>query len=689
MKNLLFIIAVLVCACAFAQDWEWLNPLPTGFTLNGIAFRTEQECWAVGMCGAMLRSTDSGQNWQSVPSATYKDLADIVFVQALNGWAIGDSGTVLRTTDGGSTWSAINAETGGALHGVSFANESLGWVVGCDNNLPVIRHTTDGGLTWLEQQAPPTRMKRLYGVFFLNDTLGWAVGAEGSRIHTTNGGLNWTDQTGSWQSRTLNSVYFVNDSLGWTVGDAKILQTTDGGANWYSQAGGWFNYLRVWFSDASNGIAVGDTISRTTNGGENWSRRSGSGLGYACSAQGFSILVGEYGQILRSQAGDTAWQSIQTGIRAGLNAVTFADSLSGWAVGEGGMIMRSVNGGRSWDTCAMLDHWASFNKVTATDSLHAWIAGYYGALARTSDGGRTWTEPADNLPTFIEDLCWENSLSGWFVGEQGSIMKTTDGGDSWFAQTSNTSYYLNGIASAGNGRAYAVGDLGTILVTNDGGQTWTQAICSATTPLIAVTAYGSNLAWASGTDDAIWYTDNGGVSWEMISRSGIAARRLHFYDALNGWITNGRNQVLRTTDGGLSWIRINAVYGVAIQDVCVLPDGKGWAVGDHGAILRFNTTPLTSVESPTAGIPRKITLSVYPNPFNPRTTIAFDLPSDERVTLMIYDITGRLVETLADAVYSRGMHTIGFDGSRFASGVYFARLNTATAARTQELLLLK
>lgn len=79
----------------------------------------------------------------------------------------------------------------------------------------------------------------------------------------------------------------------------------------------------------------------------------------------------------------------------------------------------------------------------------------------------------------------------------------------------------------------------------------------------------------------------------------------------------------------------------------------------------------------------------YPNPFNPKTVIPFSLPESELITLRIFDITGRLVTTLADERFPAGTHTMRFNGNAYPSGVYFAQLQTQKDARTIKMMLLK
>ncbi|MCH8496781.1 MAG: T9SS type A sorting domain-containing protein, partial [Balneolales bacterium] len=97
----------------------------------------------------------------------------------------------------------------------------------------------------------------------------------------------------------------------------------------------------------------------------------------------------------------------------------------------------------------------------------------------------------------------------------------------------------------------------------------------------------------------------------------------------------------------------------------------------------------TSIESGDE-LPREVTLAQnYPNPFNPSTTIRFGLPEAEQVTLQVFDITGRLVAEVANASYQAGYHTINFNGSRLASGVYMYRLQTQNRVITKKMSLIK
>ncbi|NOS85880.1 MAG: T9SS type A sorting domain-containing protein [Ignavibacteria bacterium] len=91
-----------------------------------------------------------------------------------------------------------------------------------------------------------------------------------------------------------------------------------------------------------------------------------------------------------------------------------------------------------------------------------------------------------------------------------------------------------------------------------------------------------------------------------------------------------------------------------------------------------------------SSIPAEYSVSQnYPNPFNPSTKIDFSLPADSKVTLQVYDITGREVALLVNSFMTAGTHTIDFDASALSSGVYFYNIKAGTFTKTVKMILAK
>jgi hypothetical protein len=92
----------------------------------------------------------------------------------------------------------------------------------------------------------------------------------------------------------------------------------------------------------------------------------------------------------------------------------------------------------------------------------------------------------------------------------------------------------------------------------------------------------------------------------------------------------------------------------------------------------------------STGLPTAFALHQnFPNPFNPTTTINYDLPIDAQVSLKVFDILGRNVAKVVDGFEEAGWKRVTLDGSRLASGVYFYRITAGNVNQTRKLLLLR
>ncbi len=98
----------------------------------------------------------------------------------------------------------------------------------------------------------------------------------------------------------------------------------------------------------------------------------------------------------------------------------------------------------------------------------------------------------------------------------------------------------------------------------------------------------------------------------------------------------------------------------------------------------------TGVERPNTGTPMHFKLfDNYPNPFNPTTTIRYELPASSYVKLKVYDVMGREVSTLVNRKESPGIHSVKFNGSMYASGMYIVRLTAGSYVKTIKMELIK
>jgi len=98
----------------------------------------------------------------------------------------------------------------------------------------------------------------------------------------------------------------------------------------------------------------------------------------------------------------------------------------------------------------------------------------------------------------------------------------------------------------------------------------------------------------------------------------------------------------------------------------------------------------TGIDESFTSIPDKFILyQNFPNPFNPNTNIRFGLPNACRVKLVLYNILGQKIYTIFDGSKQAGYHLVQFEGSKFASGVYYFRLETDKFVTVKKMIILK
>ncbi len=239
------------------------------------------------------------------------------------GWIVGAFGMVARTHDGGKTWQVQKSGTSEHLFDVAFFDTSNGWAVGRSGT---IVHTSDAGDTWQPQVS--ATQQHLFSVRAISTQRAFAVGDWGTIISTSNGGKTWEARSID-RDVILNSQSWPDAQHGWVVGEAgTILVTSDGGTTWQDQQAGVEKTLfGSCFTDTQHGWVVGldGMILRTTDGGATW----------------------------EAQRGDTRVGGLeQVGAKAGVeNPSLYNIALAGqigYAVGEGGAVFVSEDGGSTW-----------------------------------------------------------------------------------------------------------------------------------------------------------------------------------------------------------------------------------------------------------------------------------------------------------------------------------------------------
>ncbi len=293
------------------------------------------------------------------------------------------------------------------------------------------------------------------------------------------------------------------------------------------------------------------------------------------------------------------WSPQTSGTTSDLYSISFVDQNHGWAVGPGGTILATTNGGATWSpqTSGTTN---DLYRVFFLNQNHGWAVGANGTILVTNNGGAGWSSAATGTTNLLYGVSFVDQNHGWAVGANGTILVTNNGGAGWSLQTSGTTNDLYRVFFLDQNHGWAVGYGGTILATTDGGAHWTSQASGTTNWLADVSFTDQNHGWAVGTNGAILATTNGGATWSpQTSGTANTLVGVSFVDQNHGWAVGGGvamgggtggGTILATTNGGATWSPQTSGSADKFEGVSFVDQSHGWVAGDGGTILATTNT---------------------------------------------------------------------------------------------------
>lgn len=284
-------------------------------------------------------------DWELTTSATSNDLLHVLFVNSNTGYACGDIGTIIRTTNGGINWTALASGTNEVLTSMAVNPANINVVYAAGFNGALLK-TTNAGNNWSLQSVGG-----LYNAIVFKDAnTGIAAGVGGIVYRTTNGGTNWVSVDPGIGLVTISSLYIGGGVIFGGCASGKIIKSTNNGLNWTNyQTPSSFSFYSIYFLNDVTGFAADNTgkVFKSSNSGVNWSQISvHSGTKFTITRNGIDLFMcGVQGKILKSTNYGVNWITQTTGTSIDFYAMQFLNQNVGFAVGEGGAIYRTSNGG--------------------------------------------------------------------------------------------------------------------------------------------------------------------------------------------------------------------------------------------------------------------------------------------------------------------------------------------------------
>ena len=475
----------------------------------------------------------------------------IHFVNPDTGWAVGVGGSIITTIDGGVNWQMVNSPTPGDLLNVNSFNGQV--VIATGNDGAIIR-SEDSGNSW--QQLLSGVGGDLWRVQMLNDTLGWICGLGPTLLKTTDAGVTWNPVNTGYTTFQYWSLDFCDENTGYIAGGyGNVLKTTDGGDSWQHFDISSVNPNSLYAIDVVNPrrVITGGfgRIAYTTDGGNNWAYVGSSGvvntIAFADSLTGYA---GENeGFVMKTTDGGITWQSNIWFPTYSKNWIMFVNDTLGYIAGSSLNIQKTTDKGLLWNSCIIND---DFKDVYFLNKDTGWAVSDFN-FYKTTDAGDNWIKQSN--PPRARSLYFIDSLTG-FAGDRnnGKIYKTTNGGDTWYeTNTTGINGDIGRIIFLDSLTGFALN--GNILKTSDGGESWSIKLSIPSTYFDGICSSNDSTVWAVGGDTypfEIYKSLDKGDNWIPIPFEEQEKRDVFFLNEQIGFIT-AFSQLYKTTDGGLSF----------------------------------------------------------------------------------------------------------------------------------------
>ena len=597
-------------------------------------------------------------NWRTLMKAVHFP------VDNQTGWAVGQQMTVLYTEDGGQVWVEQHTGDEGALNDIVMLDNSRGCIVG-NNGIAMV---TEDGSTW--QRVYPPTSDDLNNLCFVDDSTAYCCGEDGTILKSADRGFSWSSLT-SGTGQTLHGICFAGPMTGWVIGMNGVIRKTENGrASWTSVS-------------SPVGVDLYDVDCRDE---------------YSCWACGLS------GTVVRTDDGDT-WEEVTTPVSEDLKSVFFANTLKGYACGKAGAMIKTVDGGATWFDLDFPTN-PNFNDLHFLNGSEGWVVGL-ATIHRTTTGGLDWEDQRGGVRA--GDVNVVATLPGTTDPEEIYIICGHYDSISQMPET-----YAPGADDNGTGTVGVI-EAARVLKNYDFEATL-RFVCFSREEqgLVGSGAYARE-AWVRG--DSIVAA----LNFDMIAYVDAAPEELDvLYNGISGWLADEYEDAAALYVPDLDIIKKYATYvgsdnssfwdynypsfcgiedsplhnpyyhrttdRVSTLDFDFYTDVVRAAVASLAQLARIDTG-----SSGVAGVLEPALFRVSPNPGRGEIAIEMSLSGRAPEALRIYNVEGKLVNTLEPAV-SQGVVRATWDGSDAAGsavgqGIYFVRV--AGRSEGTKVVLLK
>jgi photosystem II stability/assembly factor-like uncharacterized protein len=264
--------------------------------------------------------------------------------------------------------------------------------------------------------------------------------------------------------------------------------------------------------------------------------------------EGLAVTVGERGHVLISEDQGRNWRQLEVPSRATLTGVHFHDKRLGWVVGHDATILRTLDGGETWE--------------------------------------RVYYDPEEESPLF--DVWFRDAENGFAVGAYGLFLSTSDGGVTWTRFTVDedeyNDFHLHHMASSETGHLYLAAEAGTIYRSDDGGRSWISLPSPYEGSFFGTLLLEDDALLLFGLRGHMFRSEDAGETWQEVETGSVALLNRGLRTSSGQLIVVGHEgTLLISDDGGRSFTLREQPDRQALATVIEADDGGLILIGEFGA----------------------------------------------------------------------------------------------------------
>lgn len=633
-------------------SWEWINPFPQGNNIKDIFFINSQIGFAVGNAYSIMKKVND--KWYLTYSyPTEKSFNCVRFTNNSHGFICGDDGILLRTTDAGNNWETIFLNASYNLNNIYFLDKSVGYI--CGNGGFIIK-TTNSGLNW--NRIFYDKKTNLKEIMFSSQDIGIVISNKNHLSVTSDNGNNWQDISLDKELEIIRILNVTKHRIQLNCKDSiqsYILESVNLGLTWtktiafkkavpYMFFENSINHTNVYYD--KNSIYTnsdGDNIWKLMyfqNEAEITMIKQFFNNFYAVGKNGLIILSTNYGKSWKVENSNIIYPNLIDCFQIEQSNVFLCTS--------NGLIYNTDNKiSKSKILYSNPDYF--FSSINFINNNTGYVSGgnsEIGVILKTTNGGCHWDTSLTLVKSYINKVVFIKN-KGFAITTNGYLYGSTNFGVTWEIKNIKPNYKFFDIQFFNDSMGIISCSNGTILMSSDNGNIWEVKINDYSGNMLSSSHFKESIfvLLKSLDDNNYLYTsDNFGRTWS--SKKIENSNNLKSIYVINDStiIASGNSgHIIKTTNGGKYWYWMNSKTSKSINKITNIGNSL-FAFGNDGCVLKMNEESNNILISSNKIPTRTEILKNYPNPFDYNTIINFNISN--RGIYTIYISKGNISDTI-------------------------------------------